>query len=84
MSGPRFNLEPRQEHFFENLPFYPIDFATLEIETRSARDNLAGVFISLTAFSLTGFIRATRVQLTCRLLTDLPTGYDLSPLKRHF
>jgi hypothetical protein len=29
-----FNLKLRQEHFFGNLPLCPIDFATLEIETK--------------------------------------------------
>ena len=39
------NLELRQEHFSKNLPLFPIDFATLEIESsESARGNLAGVF----------------------------------------
>jgi hypothetical protein len=81
----RFQFETATSTFLENLPFCPIDFATLEIERDTKRPRpFAGVSISLTAFFANRFHKATRVQLTCRLLTDFPTGYDLSPLERHF
>jgi hypothetical protein len=56
-----FQFETARGTFLRNLPFCPIHFATLEIETRNAREPYAGVSILLVTFRWPfGFAQASK------------------------
>jgi hypothetical protein len=71
----RSNLEPRQEHFFENVPFYHARFATLEIERHKTPANIAGVLhLRIT------FRRSDSVALFGRCKSSIWNNLAVSPL----
>jgi hypothetical protein len=52
---PEFQFGTVTGTFSRKLPVYSVEFATLEIEKKSARGDLAGLAILLTAILLTAF-----------------------------